>query len=108
MVLRLTQKRPGFSRPLAEVKRQIQQRLFRDVRSKSMDTFVADLKKKSNIEVHEENLAKIVIDTGMGAGGPPPGMPFSAHGMPPGGLPHGLGLPPPGTPAPRPVPQGRP
>ncbi len=32
-VLRLTQKRPGFNRPLAEVKRQIQQRLFRDLRT---------------------------------------------------------------------------
>ena len=41
---------PGFNRPLAEVKRQIQQRLFRDLRTKAMDTFVADLKKKSKIE----------------------------------------------------------
>jgi peptidyl-prolyl cis-trans isomerase C len=109
-VLRLTQKRPGFSRPLAEVKRQIQQRLFRDLRSKSMDTFVADLRKKSNIDVHEENLSKIVIDTGMSGGGPsgmPPGGPGMGMGMGPGMSPPGM-LPPPGTPAPRPVPQGKP
>jgi peptidyl-prolyl cis-trans isomerase C len=118
-VVRLAQKRPGFNRPLAEVKRQIQQRLFRDLRSKSMDNFVADLKKKSKIEVREENLGKIVIDTGGGmAGGGPamPGMPGMPGGMPQGpgapGGPHGVsmspGLPPPGTPVARPVPQGKP
>ena len=52
-VIRLTQKRPGFNRPLAEVKRQIQQRLFRDTRTKAMDNFVAELKKKSAIEVND-------------------------------------------------------
>jgi peptidyl-prolyl cis-trans isomerase C len=124
-VLRLTQKRPGFNRPLAEVKRQIQQRLFRDLRSKSMDSFVADLKKKSNIDIHDDNLAKIVIDTGAtnGGGAPPPGMSLGAPGSMPGGMPgmQGMpgapgmgppgmapGLPPPGTPVPRPVPQGKP
>ena len=109
-VIRLTQKRPGFSRPLPEVKRQIQQRLFRDLRSKSMDAFVSDLKKKSNIEVHDENLAKVVIDTGSAGGAASSGM-FGDQGM---GMPHGMGqgqpqmaLPPPGTPAPRPVVQGQ-
>jgi peptidyl-prolyl cis-trans isomerase C len=117
VVLRLTQKRPGFNRPLAEVKRQIQQRLFRDLRNKSMEAFVADLKKKSKIEIHEENLNKVVVDTAT-TGGPSaglPGMPGSP-GMPPHGMPPGLslpgmspaGAPPPGTPAPRPVPQGKP
>jgi hypothetical protein len=107
------------------VKRQIQQRLFRDLRSKSMDSFVADLKKKSNIDIHDDNLAKIVIDTGAtnGGGAPPPGMSLGAPGSMPGGMPgmQGMpgapgmgppgmapGLPPPGTPVPRPVPQGKP
>jgi len=107
VVIRRTQKRPGFSRPLAEVKRQIQQRLFRDTRTKAMDNFVAELKKKSAIEVNDANLSKVVIDTGTGAGGPmtgAPGMTLSPPGMAPGGPP----MPPPGTPAARPVPQGRP
>jgi peptidyl-prolyl cis-trans isomerase C len=112
-VLRLTQKRPGFSRPLPEVKRQIQQRLFRDLRAKAMDSFVADLKKKSNIEIHEDNLAKVVVDTtgsgGPGAGGlgmpggmhPAPGMsgPSGASGPRPMGLPPGV-MPPPAAPKP--------
>jgi peptidyl-prolyl cis-trans isomerase C len=107
-VIRLTQKRPGFSRPLAEVKRQIQQRLFRDTRTKAMDNFVAELKKKSKIDVNDENLSKVVIDTAGGAGGPmvgapgmPPGMSLGAPGMAPP-------LPPPGVPAARPAPQGKP
>jgi len=108
-VIRLTQKRPGFNRPLAEVKRQIQQRLFRDTRTKAMDNFVADLKKKSAIEINEDNLSKVVIDTGAGAGAPPMGGgPMGAPGMtlgPPGAMPS---QPPPGTPAMRPVPQGKP
>jgi peptidyl-prolyl cis-trans isomerase C len=82
-IIRLTQKRPGFNRPLAEAKRQIQQRLFRDLRSKAMDTFVDDLKKKSSISISDENLAKVVVEAGA---------PSST-----------VGAPPPGTPAPRPV-----
>ncbi len=110
-VIRLTQKRPGFNRPLAEVKRQIQQRLFRDTRTKAMDNFVAELKKKSTIEINDNNLAKVVIDTGAGAGpgGPGgPGGPMGPPGMtlgPPGAAPT---QPPPGTPAMRPVPLGKP
>ena len=108
VVLKLTQKRPGFSRPLPEVKRQIQQRLFRDTRTKAMDNFVAELKKKSKIDVNDENLSKVVIDTAGGAGGPmvgapgmPPGMSLGAPGMAPP-------MPPPGVPAARPAPQGKP
>jgi peptidyl-prolyl cis-trans isomerase C len=123
VVLKLTQKRPGFNRPLAEVKRQIQQRLFRDTRTKALDNFVADMKKKTNIEVHDENLAKVVIETGAEGGGMPGmGMPGPGmSGMPPGmGAPAmgthaggpmgamGAGAPPPGMPAPRSVPQGKP
>jgi len=86
-IIKLTQKKPGFTRPLPEVKRQIQQRLFRDLRTKSLDAFVADLRKKTKIEVNDEKLAKVTIESGagdmagMGAHGGMPGMP----GMPPGG-----------------------
>jgi peptidyl-prolyl cis-trans isomerase C len=109
VVLRLAQKRPGFNRPLPEVKRQIQQRLFRDTRNKALEAFVANLKNKSKIEMHEENLSKVVIDTGTGGERPeaaafPPGMAGSPSPM----MMSGAGAPPPGTPAPRPVLQGKP
>jgi peptidyl-prolyl cis-trans isomerase C len=106
-VLRLTQKRPGFNRPLPEVKRQIQQRLFRDLRSKSMETFVDGLKKKSKIEVNEDNLAKVVLDTGMSGPGAAPGVSTMPGGHMPG-MPGMPPMPPPGTPAPKPVPLGKP
>jgi peptidyl-prolyl cis-trans isomerase C len=94
-VLRLTQKRPGFSRPLTEVKRQIQQRLFRDMRARALDTFVGDLKRKYSVKIDEENLAKVSIDTGMGprAGGPGPGS------SPRTGLPTEIGTPRPTPPS---------
>jgi len=106
VILKLTQKRPGFSRPLAEVKRQIQQRLFRDTRTKALDAFIADLKKNTKIDIHEDNLGKVVIENGMeGTPGGAPGMsrglsdPHGGPGMfPPGGAPGmppgGLGMPP--------------
>jgi peptidyl-prolyl cis-trans isomerase C len=94
-IIKLTQKKPGFARPLAEVKRQIQQRLFRDLRTKSMDAFIADLRKKSKIDIHEDMLAKVLIDAGMnGEGtsmaGMPPGIHPGMPGSPPGGI-HSMG-----------------
>jgi peptidyl-prolyl cis-trans isomerase C len=95
-ILRLTQKRPGFSRPLPEVKRQIQQRLFRDLRTKALDTFVADLRKKYSVTIDEDNLAKVNIEAG---GGDPRGFAPAGAGGPPGAG-SGLGMPglPPGPP----------
>jgi len=104
VVLRLMAKVPGFSKPLPEVKRQIQQRLFRDLRTKSMDEFVADLRKKYTVTIDEATLAKVTVETGMVPGGPgvPGGLPHP--GMPPqpgGQIPP---VAPAGVPVPGPVP----
>jgi len=75
-ILKLTGKRPGFSRPLAEVKRTIQQRLFKDLRTKAMESFIEDLRKKYTVTIDEGNLAKVAVETGVahaGATGTPPG-----------------------------------
>jgi len=95
-IIKLTQKKPGFTRPLAEVKRQIQQRLFRDLRTKSMDAFIADLRQKAKIDIYEDKLNKVLIDTGMNGGsespaGPMAGMPPGA--MHPGGMTPGMSMP---------------
>jgi peptidyl-prolyl cis-trans isomerase C len=89
VVLKLTQKRPGFNRPLAEVKRQIQQRLFRDTRTKKLDAFIADLKKNTKIEIHDDNLGKVVIENGTEGGAPGAGAP-NPHML---GMPGGPGMP---------------
>jgi peptidyl-prolyl cis-trans isomerase C len=98
-IIKLTQKKPGFTRPLAEVKRQIQQRLFRDLRTKSMDAFIANLRQKSKIDIYEDKLGKVLIDSGMGDGTVPgPGGPMA--GMPPGTMRPGMaGAAHPGMPA---------
>ncbi|HET6150601.1 MAG TPA: peptidyl-prolyl cis-trans isomerase [Polyangia bacterium] len=110
-IIKLTQKKPGFTRPLPEVKRQIQQRLFRDLRTKSMESFIADLRKKSKIDIHEDMLAKVLVDSGMNGesggnmAGMPPGMSPGMHPAPPGAM-HPMGAmspagsPPGGMPAP--------
>ena len=49
---------------MLEVKRQIQQRLFRDVRSRVLDAFVGDVKAKSRITVNDANLTKVVVEAG--------------------------------------------
>ena len=99
-ILKLTGKRPGFSRPLAEVKRTIQQSLFKDLRTKSLEAFVADLRKKYTVSIDEANLAKVSVVEGDSRGAQPasaprPGMPLPGvrpHGGP--GLPPGTAMPP--------------
>jgi len=65
-VILLTQKRPGIDRPLPEVKRQIQQRLFHDLRPKALNALVEDLMKKRNITRNEANLSKVVVEAAPG------------------------------------------
>jgi peptidyl-prolyl cis-trans isomerase C len=70
-VILLTQKRPGINRPLQEVKRQIQQHLLGNLRSKALETFVDDLRTKSHVTINDANLLKVVVDAG---GGGSPGL----------------------------------
>jgi peptidyl-prolyl cis-trans isomerase C len=86
-IILLTQKRSGFNRPLIAVKRQIQQILFRDMRSKALDAFVDDLRRKRNITTNEANLSKVVVE----AGAADPGFTL------PGPLGPPINAPPPGT-----------
>jgi peptidyl-prolyl cis-trans isomerase C len=73
-VLSLTGRRKALTRSFDEVKRQIQNRLYRDKRTKAMEDYVAELKRKANVKVNEDNLNKVQVDTSMGTpGAPPPG-----------------------------------
>jgi parvulin-like peptidyl-prolyl isomerase len=117
-ILKLTGRRKALVRTLDEVKSQIKNKLYRDKRQNTMEDFIKGLRAKAKVEVHEEKLAKVVIEQAPpgawnGPGVPPPG-PGMFHpgapgapqagpmmpGIPPGS--QGISLPP--SPAPAPVP----
>jgi peptidyl-prolyl cis-trans isomerase C len=117
-VVKLTGRREAMTKSYDEVKRQIQNRLYREKRTQSQKDYIEELKKKAKITLHEDNLAKVKIDTSMDSaagmnpfGGMPPAMaPMGGPGGGPGGLPMGapgpggppMGAPGPGGPPPAP------
>ena len=68
-ILKLTGRRKALVRSLDEVKPQIKNRLYRDKRQSAMEDYVKKLREKAKVEVHEDRLAKVVIDT-SGGGSP--------------------------------------
>lgn len=82
-------KRSGHRRPIAkiyeDIKKQIQSRIYREKRTKAMEDFVAALRKDTKIEVFEDKLAKIEIDTSA-----PKQEPTSHGGNDPHALPQAL------------------
>jgi peptidyl-prolyl cis-trans isomerase C len=93
-VIKQTGRRKALVKTYDEVKKQIQNRIYRDKRTKAMEDFVTGLKNAAKIKVHDDALAKVRVDTsGVGPGD----MDMDMHG-------HGdMGEPPPGAPAPAPV-----
>lgn len=86
-IVKLTNQKPEMNRSFESVKKLIENRLLRDKRREAMDKFIADLKAKAKIEIYEENLAKLEVDT-SGApgedGNAPPGLdgPHDPMGVP--------------------------
>lgn len=81
-ILKQTGHRKAIDKSFDEVKRQIQNRLYRDKRTQAQKDFVTELKAKAKIETFDDALSKVQID--MSAG------PSDGHGhdeMP--GNPHG-------------------
>ena len=60
-VLKLTQRRAGFTRPLAAVSAEIRRLILRDRRAKKMDEMVAESKKKLKVEIYDDQLAKVTV-----------------------------------------------
>jgi peptidyl-prolyl cis-trans isomerase C len=67
-VILLTHKNPGVSKSLEDARAEIKQRLYYEHRNKVMDSVIANLRQKYGVELYEENLDKVVVDTGGGAG----------------------------------------
>lgn len=60
-VLRLTQRRPGFTRPLAEVAGDVRRMILAEARAKKIEALVAEMRTKIKVEVYEAELAKVTI-----------------------------------------------
>ena len=103
-VIKQMGRRKALLKTFEEVKRQIQNRLYRDKRTKAMEDFVANLKNNAKVEVFDDKLGKVVVDTSASDPEHPGGM-----GGPGGQDPH-LGLPgmAPGGPMNAPNPGGEP
>jgi peptidyl-prolyl cis-trans isomerase C len=62
-IIKQTGKRRALQKSFDEVKRQIQNRIYRDKRTTAQRDFIAGLRQKANVEVYEDNLGKVRVDT---------------------------------------------
>jgi len=114
-ILKQTGSRKAINKTFDDVKRQIQNHLYRDKRTAAMQEFESDLKKKAKIEVHSDSLAKVKIDnsqvptpspegiepgTTNAPGQPAPGAKPPTPGMAPAPTPTPAAAPPAATPPP--------
>jgi parvulin-like peptidyl-prolyl isomerase len=79
-ILKLTGRRKAVVRTFDEVKQTIRNRIYRDKRQDSMESFVKALRDKANVKIDEAKLAKVQIE-GAGSGFPGPGLPPPGPGM---------------------------
>ncbi len=61
-IIKLTGKRKAVHKTFDEVKRQIQNQLYRTKRTEKQKEFIAKLKAKAKITIHEDKLAEITIN----------------------------------------------
>jgi peptidyl-prolyl cis-trans isomerase C len=61
-VLRLTQRRPGFTRPLEGVSAEIKRLISRDRRAMKQEEMVAQMRQKLKVEIYEDQLAKVTVE----------------------------------------------
>jgi len=80
-IVKLTGKRKALDRSFDEVRRTIQNRLWRERRQAEIERFVEDLRKQANVRVHEDVLNEIHVDTTVPSGSETPSMP-GMPGMP--------------------------
>jgi peptidyl-prolyl cis-trans isomerase C len=67
-ILKQTGHRKAIDKSFDEVKRQIQNRLYRDKRTQAQKDFVTELKAKAKIQTFDDALSKVQIDMSAGAG----------------------------------------
>lgn len=83
-VIKQTGRRKAVVKTYDQVKRQIQNDLYKDRREESQKQFVEQLRARAKVELFEDNLKKVRVDTSSAAAAEPeaPGMP-NPHAEPP-------------------------
>jgi peptidyl-prolyl cis-trans isomerase C len=61
-VLKLTQRRPAFTRPLEGVAAEIKRLILRDRRAMKQEQMVAEMRQKLKVEIYEDQLAKVSVE----------------------------------------------
>lgn len=82
-IFKQTGRRKAIDKTFEQVKRQLQNRLYRDKRTQAQKDFVDGLKKNASIEIFKDNLEKVQVDTSKATGNHP------NHLIPPDGHDHG-------------------
>jgi peptidyl-prolyl cis-trans isomerase C len=73
-IIRLTQRRPGFLRPFAEVERPLRTRVAEERKRQLVESWVAEMRNRVKIEVFEDRLSQIKVDKDAAQAAPlPPG-----------------------------------
>ncbi|RMH37866.1 MAG: peptidylprolyl isomerase [Deltaproteobacteria bacterium] len=75
-IIKKTGHRKALVKTFDEVKRQIQNRLYREKRTEAQKKFIEELRAKAKITIDEAALSKVRVDTSAPAGGP------HGHGAP--------------------------
>jgi len=77
-IIKLTERRPATTRPLAEAKADIQRRLLEQMRAQRKREIADEMRKSIRVEIYEDELAKITVgatpDGGRPLSAPPPVM----------------------------------
>ena len=73
-IIRLTQRRPGFLRPFAQVEHQLRSRVAEERKRQLIEGWVAEMRGRVKIEVFEDRLSQIKVDKDAARAAPePPG-----------------------------------
>lgn len=99
-VLKLMGRRKAITRGFDDVKAQIKNRLFRDKRQQAMEDYVKKLRDAAKVEVHDDLLGQVKIDTAQAAAAPngtPPGAGQFIAAPPPAPTPSPAAAPNPGA-----------
>lgn len=62
-IIKQTGKRKAITKSFDSVKRQLQNRIYRDKRTQSQKDFIGGLREKAKVEIFDDQLAKVRVDT---------------------------------------------